>query len=123
MRKTLLAATLVVACIGTAAIPAYARPYGTIIDVAPPTPRVERVPEMRRGYVWVPGYWNWAGHRHVWVRGNSIRERRGWTYANPQWAQRDGRWEFRRGAWARGDRDHDGIPNGLDRHPNDPRRP
>jgi len=37
------------------------------VQVAPPPPRVEVVPAPRRGQVWVPGYWDWRGHRHVWA--------------------------------------------------------
>jgi hypothetical protein len=121
--KTLLAAGLVAAALGMMSIPTCAAPVGIMIDVAPPPPRVEVLPAPRRGYAWVPGYWNWVGHRHVWVRGTWVRERRGYVYAEPRWMERDGHWEFRRGEWARGDRDHDGVPNGVDRHPNDPRRP
>lgn len=122
MKKTLLVTALLAATLGTASIPSSARPYGVLVDVAPPAPRVERMPEPRRGYHWVPGYWNWAGHRHTWVAGNWVRERRGYVYAEPKWAQRDGRWELHRGRWARGDRDGDGVPNAADRRPNDPTR-
>src|SRR6476659_4712832 len=120
MMKTLLATALVAASLGTVSIPASAAPYGGVrIDVAPPAPREERVPEPRRGYVWVPGYWNWSGHKHTWVAGNWVRERRGYAYAQPKWEQREGKWELQRGRWARGDRDGDGVPNRLDRRPND----
>jgi len=95
----------------------------TVVTIAPPPPRVEVVPAPRRGYVWVPGYWSWSGRRHVWVQGNWVRERRGYVYESPQWVERDGRWELRRGAWRRGDRDGDGVPNRLDSRPDNPRRP
>ncbi len=48
------------------------------IDVAPPAPQVEVVPEPRVGYVWAPGYWEWRGGHHVWVGGHWIGERRGY---------------------------------------------
>jgi hypothetical protein len=35
---------------------------------------------------------------------------------------RDGLWYYARGRGGRGDRDHDGIPNRRDRHPNNPNR-
>ena len=136
MIRTVLAATFVAASLGAAPFAASAAPYGVTIDVAPPAPRHEAVPAPRRGNVWVPGYWNWTGHRHTWVPGTWVRERRGYTYAAPQWMERNGRWELRRGQWGRGDRDHDGVPNRADRdrdgdgvpnsrdaHPNNPRRP
>jgi len=52
-----------------------------------------------------------------------VRERHGWRYAEPRWVERNGRWVLERGRWARGDRDHDGVPNAVDRHPDNPRRP
>src|ERR1700709_548045 len=69
------------------------------IDVAPPPPRVEVVPHERHGYVWAPGYWNWSGHRHVWVKGRYIHERAGHHWVNDNWNQRDGRWHYERGHW------------------------
>ena len=89
-----------------------------MIRVAPPPPRYEREPRARRGYVWVPGYWNWRGNRHEWVRGSWMRERPGYVYAQPSWRQRDGQWYFDQGRWVeprRGrDRDRDGIPDRLE---------
>lgn len=136
MIKTLLATSLLAAALGGTSIGASAAPYGVTIDVAPPAPRFEAAPAPRRGYAWVPGYWNWNGRGHSWVRGTWMRERRGYVYAQPQWVQRGGHWEQRRGQWARGDRDRDGIANRVDRdrdgdgipnrrdaHPNNPRRP
>jgi hypothetical protein len=94
-----------------------------VIRVAPPAPRVEVVPAPRRGFVWVPGYWNWNGRQHVWVAGNWQKERRGYVYAEPRWVERNGAWVLERPGWRKHDRDGDGIPNGADRHPNNPKRP
>lgn len=121
--KTILAAALAAASLGAVTLPATAAPRGVIVDVAPPPPRVEAVPAARRGYAWAPGYWNWVGHRHVWVPGTWVRERRGYRYAEPRWVEQDGHWALRRGGWDRGDRDHDGVPNDRDRHLDNPRRP
>ena len=92
--------------------------YDTMIRIAPPEPRYERVPRARSGYVWVPGYWNWRGHRHEWVRGTWMRERPGYVYQQPRWIQRDGQWYMEQGRWDQGrghgygrDRDRDGIPD------------
>jgi hypothetical protein len=115
MIKTILASAAIACTLGGAVLPASAAPYGVTIDVAPPAPRQEAMPQARRGYTWVPGYWNWAGHRHVWVPGTWVRERRGYVYAEPRWVERDGRWALQRGQWGRGDRDRDGVPNRMDR--------
>jgi len=69
------------------------------VEVAPPPPRVEVVPAARVGYVWAPGYWNWNGHRHVWVGGRYVHARHGYHWAPHTWVQRDGRWHFEEGGW------------------------
>lgn len=120
-RKLLLAA-LATCSIGVLPLPASAA-VGIYLDIAPPAPRYEVVPAPRVGYVWVPGYYDWRGNRHVWVRGHWERERRGYFYHPTRWEQRDGRWYLERGRWdrerfvenRRGDRDRDGIPNRYDR--------
>ncbi len=81
---------------------------------APPPPRYEPVPHPRHGYVWAPGHWEWRGHRHDWVGGMWIAERPGYVYRAPAWRQRDGGWYMEQNGWARGDSDHDGIPNRYD---------
>ncbi len=120
LRKSLVA-FLIAGAVGAAAGPASAR-VDVFVQVAPPPPRVEVVPAPRRGWVWVPGYWDWRGRRHVWVAGTWVRERPGYRYFEPHWVERDGRWWLRRGHWGRGDRDGDGVPDRFDRHPNDPWR-
>ena len=92
-------------------------------NTAPPSPRAESVPAARKGFVWVPGYWELRRNQHVWRGGHWERVRRGYHYAPPVWSQRGDRWYLDRGGWRRGDRDGDGIPNRLDRHPNNPARP
>ncbi len=121
MIKKMLIATMVAASLSGVATTASAA-VDLYVNVAPPENRVEVVPAPRAGYVWAPGYWDYRGHRHAWVRGHWERERRGYIYNEPRWEQRDNRWVMHRGGWARGDRDHDGVPNGMDRHPDNPHR-
>ena len=120
-RTFLVSALMAAGLLGGAALPL---PSIAAVDIyvntAPPPPRHERVPDARRGYVWAPGYWNWQGNRHVWVKGHWVKERRGYAYRANEWVEHDGRWKLRRSGW---DRDHDGIPNSRDRHPNNPNRP
>lgn len=117
----LTAALLLAAASAGVSAPALAARY-IDIRVAPPAPRVETVPAARRGYVWAPGYWGWRGHHHHWVAGHWVRERRGYVYRQPTWVQEGERWRLNRGAWARGDRDGDGVPNRRDRAPDNPNR-
>jgi hypothetical protein len=119
MIRKLILATMVAASFGTIATAATA---AIIVQVAPPPPREEAIPQPRRGHVWVGGHWGWRNGRHQWVRGTWVRERRGYQYSQPEWVERDGRWHMERGNWRRGDRDGDGVPNRMDRAPNNPNR-
>ena len=120
-RKSLLVA-MCAATMGAASLPITGSAASIYLDVAPPAPRVEVTPAPRAGYLWVPGYWDASGHRHVWKRGHWERERHGYRYMEPRWSQDGGRWRLERGRWARGDRDGDGVPNAIDRRPNNPNR-
>jgi hypothetical protein len=120
LRKSLLVA-LCAASLGGIAVPMTAS-AAVYLSIAPPELRHEVVPAPRRGYVWAPGYWNVRNNRHVWQRGHWERQRAGYHYVQPSWTQRDNRWEFSRGRWNKGDRDGDGVPNRLDRAPNNPGR-
>jgi hypothetical protein len=110
--------------IGTSAFaPVQAQPHHQRADViiikkAPPALRREAVPNARRGFDWVPGYWNWNGRRHDWVGGHWEKVRPGYAYQRAQWRQ-----EVRgRDNGPRGDRDRDGVPNRHDNRPNNPNR-
>lgn len=120
MIKKILLAALIAGSFGSAAVPVSAAVV--IVREAPPPPRAERVPQARRGYVWVPGHWEWKHQRHTWVRGAWIRDRKGYVYHAPAWEERDGSWHMQRGNWARRDKDGDGVPNGADARPNNPNR-
>jgi WXXGXW repeat (2 copies) len=106
VNKVLVSVMIAAGTIGVVAtpVPSVAATYReVIVDRAPPAPRDERVPAARRGYAWTPGYWDWRSNRHVWVRGNWVRERRGYEYRPHQWVERDGRWNLERGRWDRRD--------------------
>lgn len=113
--------------------PQYQRPAPALVQYqAPPPPRHEAAPRPRRGMAWVPGHWEWRGHRHVWMAGYWVKARPGYHYREPRWAEHDGRWAMQRGGWDRDrdgvanrydrDRDGDGVPNRHDRQPDNPRR-
>lgn len=127
-RTSLTAVGLALATLMGTTAPAQAQPRTTVIVQsgtpgyvipAPPPPRREAMPRARRGQVWVPGYWDWRGNRHVWMKGHFEKSRPGYRNRAPQWEQRDGRWEMNRGGW---DRDGDGVPNRRDSQPDNPRR-
>ncbi|MDB6063581.1 MAG: hypothetical protein JWM78_3684 [Verrucomicrobiaceae bacterium] len=70
-----------------------------IIGTPPPAPRVERAPERREGFIWIPGYWRWEGNHHVWSDGRWEPERRGYEYRPAHWDHEGDRWHFREGSW------------------------
>lgn len=120
MMKKLLIAAMLAGSLGSVTIPSSAAVV--VVREAPPQPRSERTPPPRRGYLWVPGHWDWKQNHHAWVKGSWLRDRPGYVYHQPTWEERDGRWHMARGNWARGDRDGDGVPNRVDNHPNNPNR-
>jgi hypothetical protein len=121
MKTRILTAALLAASTW-AAIPA-ADAATIIVRTAPPPVRVEAMPAPRAGYQWVGGHWDWRDNRYVWVNGRWVPERRGYVYMPPTWVEVNGQWERREARWARHDDDRDGIPNGADRHPENPVRP
>lgn len=118
MIKKLLIAAMLTGSLGSVALPAISAV--TTVQSAPPPLRAERVPPARSGYVWVSGHWEWRGLRHVWVKGAWIHARPGFTYHQPKWEERDGRWHMNRGNWTRRDRDGDGVSNQRDDRPDNP---
>jgi hypothetical protein len=100
VRKELLSLLLIAA--GSVAVPVTSYAGVSVdIDVAPPAMRVETIPAPRVGFVWAPGYWNWAGGRHSWVDGHYIHERRGYHWAPDAWVQAGPHWHYQRGHWER----------------------
>jgi hypothetical protein len=111
LRLTLAAcaAALLTACVVAPA--PVAAPYGypgapagaVYAPVAPPAPYYEAQPALPFvGAIWIPGFWNWTGGRHVWQPGRYEQPRAGYRYQPYQWApaQRGG-WALRGGGWVR----------------------
>jgi hypothetical protein len=72
-----------------------------IVDIEPPPPLREPIPRLRRGWVWVPGHWEWHRglRRYEWVPGEVQRDRRGYRYAPGHWERRPGGWIWLPGEW------------------------
>jgi hypothetical protein len=115
------AAVLIAASVFTP-VQSFARDHVLAVRIAPPAARHEFAPPARRGYEWAPGFWNWNGRKHVWTQGHWERARAGYAYHRAAWEQSNGTWRLNRGGWMKGDRDHDGVPNRADDHPNNPMR-
>jgi len=123
-KRKLLLSVMVAGTMG--AIAPCAQALDIFVNTPPPALREEVMPAPRAGYVWAPGYWDWRSNKHVWTRGHWERERVGYYYHSPRWTERDGRWVIERSRWDRnrpmGDRDGDGVPNRVDRAPDNPRQ-
>ncbi|HUQ95394.1 MAG TPA: YXWGXW repeat-containing protein [Bryobacteraceae bacterium] len=72
-----------------------------VVRVGPPRNVVERRGRAPgRDYVWISGYHNWDGHRHVWVPGRwdrAPRMRAKWV--PHRWVRRNHGWVFVEGHW------------------------
>lgn len=73
------------------------------VEIAPP-PVYENAP-VREGYIYTPGYWVWddAHHRHIWKKGEYVREHRGEHWVPHAWQERNGRYHFNEGHWEHGE--------------------
>jgi len=138
IRNAMLCAGLALGAIVAPGLAA-ARTY-VEVDVAPPAPRYEVIPEARVGYVWAPGYYRWEGGRHIWTPGRWMAERVGYRWIPDRWERGPNGWYHVAGSWDRngngipdkyerraeggswGDRDHDGVPNRYDSQPYNPYR-
>lgn len=104
VRASVLSATLAVlsgCVVAPAPVPVAASDVYT--TVAPPVTQYEVVPPVPyAGAVWVGGYWNWTGGRHVWVPGHYVAGRPGYRWQPHHWVQRPGGgWWLRGGMWVR----------------------
>lgn len=72
-----------------------------VVRVAPPHAVVEtRGPSPGAGYVWIPGYHNWDGNRHVWVAGRWEQPPRPHArWEAHRWVKRNGGWVLVEGRW------------------------
>jgi hypothetical protein len=72
------------------------------IALAPPPARVEVAPPAPyAGAVWIDGYWDWSGGRHVWRAGHYERPRPGYIWVGRRWERRGHGWRASGGRWHR----------------------
>jgi hypothetical protein len=67
----------------------------------PPMPAEAVVAAPAPGYIWIGGYWGWAGGRHVWTPGRWTAPRPGYHWQPRRWSQGPGGWHQHGGYWAR----------------------
>lgn len=71
------------------------------IEAAPPAPRVEVRPPQPPNGVWIPGYWQWNGKRHLWVGGRWSAPKAGMRWEPDHWVHEGRSWKMVHGRWAR----------------------
>ena len=79
-----------------------------VVTVAPPPPRMERMPGPRPGQVWVPGHWQWAGNAYAWRACYWQAARPDYDYVPGRWVAADGGWRWVEPDWRRGPGRHEG---------------
>jgi hypothetical protein len=73
-----------------------------VAPMAPPPPQAEvMIAAPAPGYIWIGGYWGWAGGRHVWTPGRWVAPRPGYHWVPRRWVQGPGGWHQHGGYWAR----------------------
>jgi hypothetical protein len=66
----------------------------------PQAPREVTPPAPGKGYVWVPGAYEWDGDKWAWSAGHWVRPARGAAVWVPgQWRQTSGGWYWESGHW------------------------
>jgi hypothetical protein len=79
----------------------YAAPNEVVVDQDPPQPLVETVGVAPGpGYIWIGGYYHWAGARWVWYRGHYDRPpHAGAVWVRPRYTYRGNARIYVRGYW------------------------
>ncbi|GEM_PF-824143 len=67
----------------------------------PPPPLRTEAPTLQPGaaYVWLPGYWKWAGINYEWVDGRWAVGKKNRVWTPGTWEQFGSRWIWKPGKW------------------------
>lgn len=101
--STVLACSLSACVVAPPRAAGYRASYSAgVVLRAPPAPIVERYGVAPYpGYVWLGGYWNWVGERHVWAPDHWAAPRPGYRWVPQVWVRSGNGWRLREGRWAR----------------------
>lgn len=78
------------------------RPVAVVEVESEPPPPQQEVFEVRPGFVWITGHWQWNGNQYVWAAGHYERERVGYVWNPGRWEQRGQRHVWIEGEWHAG---------------------
>lgn len=89
----------------------YDQPVEYAGQAPPPLPEYDQPPCPGEGYIWTPGYWNYASEGYYWVPGAWVQAPyQGALWTPGYWSYRNGRYGWHRGFWGR----HVGYYGGID---------
>lgn len=72
----------------------------TAAEAPPPLPDYQQPPDPGDGYLWTPGYWNYASNGYYWVPGAWVEPPyQGALWTPGYWASSVGRYAFHPGHW------------------------
>ena len=75
-----------------------------VVVVKPVNPHVyvHKPIYLKAGYIWVDGHWkyNRRTHNYVWVKGHSMKQKRGKIWVSGRWVEVRGGWTYKSGFWA-----------------------
>jgi YXWGXW repeat-containing protein len=72
----------------------------TAAEAPPPLPDYQQPPDPGDGYIWTPGYWNYASTGYYWVPGAWVAPPyQGALWTPGYWANTSGRYAFHPGHW------------------------
>jgi len=78
--------------------------YKRVVVVKPIKPQVyvHKHIHLRTGYVWLDGHWkyNRRTHNYVWVKGQSVKKKRGKIWVSGRWVKTNRGWTYKTGFWA-----------------------
>jgi len=95
-------AIIVATMLASACVVVPERYVGEPVAIAPPAARVETIGiAPAAGYIWIGGYWGWAGGRHEWVPGYWAPPHPGYAWVPHTWVHSSDGWRLREGYWRR----------------------
>jgi hypothetical protein len=107
MRSRLLLISATSVCLAAGAA-AYAAPDVHVVGRTfngpteqPPPPRDEHV-APRPGFEWIPGHWDWRGHKYEWTGGHWEKEHAGQHWHPGHWDHAAQGWVWTEGVWGAG---------------------